>query len=469
MELDKNDPRVLPFIELMEASDAPESAIRAFALHLQRLLNGESGTLSRHQITPVEALPDGGALDTYEDRGRKLLARTVVIKLNGGLGTGMGLEKAKSLLEVKEGRTFLDLIAQQVLALRHSAGVVVPLLLMNSFRTEEDSLRLLKRYPDLPIRGLPLTFLQNRVPKVREQGLTPAHDPHDPESGWCPPGHGDLYTSLLGSGMLDHLLDHGYEFAFVSNADNLGASLDPGLLGYMSETGATFLLEAADRTPADRKGGHLCILHNGRLALRESAQAPPEEAEEFQDITVFRYFNTNNIWLHLPALAQLLRHHDGVLPLATIVNRKTLDPRNPESPPVLQLETAMGAAVSLFPDAVAVRVSRRRFSPVKTTNDLLGVRSDAYRLTASGRVVLDSRRTLPPTIRLDPRFYKLVDDFEARFPGGAPSLVECDSLEVLGDVLFEDEIVVRGTTVINGGDGPRVIPRGTVIEGDIHL
>jgi UTP--glucose-1-phosphate uridylyltransferase len=469
MEPYRNDPRVRPFIELMETADASDPAIRAFVLHLRRLLDGERGTLARHQMTPLEKLPDGEALDAYSRAGRRALAQTVVIKLNGGLGTGMGLESAKSLLPVKQGLTFLDLIARQMLALRQNAGVEVPLLLMNSFRTDEESLRRLKLYPDLPVGGLPLSFLQNRVPKVREDGLTPAYDPADPDGGWCPPGHGDLYTSLLGSGILDSLLDHGYEFAFVSNADNLGASLDTGLLGYMQENGATFLLEAADRTPADRKGGHLCVLHNGRLALRESAQTPPEEVDEFQDIAVFRYFNTNNIWLHLPALARLLRHHGGVLPLATIVNRKTLDPRDPESPPVLQLETAMGAAVSLFPDAAAVRVSRRRFSPVKTTCDLLGVRSDAYQLTTEGLVVLHTSRTLPPTVHLDPRFYKLVDDFEARFPEGAPSLVACDSLQVEGDVRFDGGVVVRGTAVIEGGDEPRVVPSGTVIEGTVRL
>lgn len=469
MEPDRNDPRLRPFIELMETADVPDHAVSSFVLHLRRLLNGDRGTLTRHQMTPVESLPDGEHLDAYTAAGRGSLGRTVVIKLNGGLGTGMGLATAKSLLQVKQGRTFLDLIAQQVLALRQRAGVEIPLLLMNSFRTEEDSQRLLERYPELPVRGLPLSFLQNRVPKVSENGMTPAHDPGNPDSGWCPPGHGDLYASLLGSGALDALLDQEYEFAFVSNADNLGASLDLGLLGYMKETGATFLLEAADRTPADRKGGHLCVLHDGRLALRESAQAPPEETDEFQDIRVFRYFNTNNIWLHLPALAQLLRHHDGVLPLATIVNRKTLDPRDPESPPVLQLETAMGAAVSLFPEAAAVRVSRRRFSPVKTTSDLLGVRSDAYQLTADALVVLDKSRTQPPTIHLDPRFYKLVDEFEARFPGGAPSLVACDSLQVLGNVRFEAGVVVRGAVVIEGGDDPRTVPRGTVIDRDVRL
>jgi UTP--glucose-1-phosphate uridylyltransferase len=465
MKPDRNDPRVHPFIELMRLSGASGAAIDTFLLHLKRLLDGETGVMPRHHISPIESLPDADSFESYRGAGRRALAGTVVIKLNGGLGTSMGLEKAKSLLKVRGDRTFLDLIAQQVLALRRRIGVDVPLLLMNSFRTERDSLRLLANYPDLAVHGLPLSFLQNRVPRVREDRLTPAHDPFDPDRGWCPPGHGDLYSSLLSSGILGSLLDHGYEFAFVSNADNLGASLDTGLLGYMEQTGATFVVEAAERTSADRKGGHLCLLRNGRLALRESAQVSPEELEEFQDTTVFRYFNTNNIWLHLPTLAALLRSHNGVLPLATIVNRKTLDPRDPESPPVVQLETALGAAVSLFSDAAAVRVSRRRFSPVKTTNDLLGVRSDAYQLTPEGHVVLDSSRRQPPTIRLDRRFFKLVESFEERFPHGPPSLVACDSLEVLGDVRFADGVIVRGAAVVEGGDEARIIPCGTVIEG----
>ncbi len=182
----------------------------------------------------------------------------------------------------------------------------------------------------------------------------------------------------------------GYRYAFTSNVDNLGATIEPAILGYFVAQGLPFMMEVADRTEADQKGGHLARrAATGRLLLRETAQCPPSDTEAFQDITRHRYFNTNNLWINLDALADLLaRSEDGVaLPL--IRNSKTVDPRDPDSPPVYQLETAMGAAIELFDGAGAIRVPRSRFAPVKTTDDLLGVRSDAY--LSDRRLARDAR------------------------------------------------------------------------------
>jgi UTP--glucose-1-phosphate uridylyltransferase len=454
--------------EAMENAGMADAAVRTFLLHLDRLAAGASGTLGRDRIDSVDTLPDAEHLDAASDVGIRALRQTVVVKLNGGLGTSMGLERAKSLLEVRDGLTFLDLIARQVLALRERTGADIPLLLMNSFRTREDSEAVLRRYPDLEVGDLPLGFVQHKVPKVLSDTLAPATTV-DPDLGWCPPGHGDLYTALATSGVLDRLLDRGVRYAFVSNADNLGAVLDPVLLGHMIERDADFMMEAADRTPADRKGGHLCRLDDGRLALRESAQCPEDERDEFQDVERYRYFNTNNLWVRLEGLRELLDDHDDVLPLDTIVNRKTLDPRDPSSPDVVQLETAMGAALSLFDRAVAVRVPRRRFSPVKTTDDLLAVRSDAYVLDDQWRITLRPQRTSPPTVALDGRHFKLIDDFEARFKYGPPSLARCDALTVDGDVWFGTDVEIRGAVRIVATGTRAVVPSGTVVEEDLEL
>jgi UTP--glucose-1-phosphate uridylyltransferase len=452
----------------MESEGLSPRAIATFCHHLEAVASGSTGTLGKDDIEAVAALPDAEALGDTPDPDRDLLVRTVVVKLNGGLGTGMGLEGPKSLLQVRGGATFLDLIVRQILGLRRRFDCAVPLLLMNSFRTAEDTERELAAYPELHIPGLPLGFLQNQVPKVDADSLLPASWPADPELEWCPPGHGDLYTALDTTGVLDALLERGLEFAFVSNSDNLGAVLDLGILGHFARERLPFLIEVADRTAADRKGGHLCRLDDGRLALRESAQCPPDETADFQNVRRHRYFNTNSLWLHLTALRRLLDDHNGVLPLPTIVNRKTVDPRDPSSPPVLQLETAMGAAVSLFEGAGAIRVPRRRFSPVKNTNDLLGVRSDAFRLTDDGRVVLDASRTAPPVITLDGRYSKMIDDFEARFPHGAPSLRACDALTVEGDVTFGREVALEGTVRITA-TAPAAIPDGSTLTGDVNL
>jgi UTP--glucose-1-phosphate uridylyltransferase len=377
----------------------------------------------------------------------------------------MGLEKANSLLVVKDGLTFLDIVARQAL------GSGIPLVLMNSANTRDDSLLLLRGYPDLE-SNIPLDFAQHMVPKVNQATLQPAEWPADVELEWCPPGHGDIYAALVTSGMLDALQAAGYEYAFTSNVDNLGAYIEPAILGYFVSQGLPFMMEVADRTEADQKGGHLARRKDtGRLLLRETAQCPPEDMAAFQDIGRHRYFNTNNLWINLNALADLLDRSDNVLELPLIHNSKTLDPRDPNSPPVYQLETAMGAAIELFDGAGALRVPRSRFAPVKTTNDLLGVRSDAYLLTDDWRVVLDPRRVgLPPVVDLDPRYYRLIDDFEARFPYGPPSLMACERLTVRGDVTFGAGVVCRGEVEISAETTEQAeIADGTRIEGSVLL
>jgi UTP--glucose-1-phosphate uridylyltransferase len=454
-----------PIEEKMAAAGLARKAIDTFQHHYAALRAGASGQWGGTDIQAVRSLPDAEHLERFAETGTRKLSSTVVIKLNGGLGTSMGLTKAKSLLPVRDGLTFLDLIARQILSLREQSQAAIPALLMNSFRTRDESLETLARYEGLALPDLPLDFLQNKAPKIRQSDLAPSEAPSDPGLEWCPPGHGDLYTALSTSGTLTLLMDRGIEYAFVSNADNLGAVLDPGLLGYMVENDIDFMMEAADRTSADRKGGHLCIRRGQGLALRESAQCPDDEKDDFQDVNKYKYFNTNNLWVHVPSLAALMDHHGGILPLQTIVNRKTLDPRDPDSEPVFQLETAMGSAISLFPNAAAVRVPRSRFSPVKTTSDLLGVQSDAYQLTEDSRIVLDPSRESPPTIILDSAHYKLVDEFSRRFPGGAPSLIECDSLEVTGDITFGSGVVVRGPSRVAANGAPARVPDDTVISG----
>jgi UTP--glucose-1-phosphate uridylyltransferase len=463
------DIRCQPFAAKMRADGLPEAAIASFCLHLARYLDGVQATLPEDAIEPVVDLPDAEALTGAAELGRMALGRVAVIKLNGGLGTGMGLESAKSLLELRDGLSFLDLIARQTLSLREQTGVPVPLLLMNSFHTAADCEAVLDRYPGLAVEGLPLSFLQHRIPKVLVEGAAPAAWPPDPELEWCPPGHGDLYAALAASGVLDRLLERGIELAFVSNADNLGAVLDLAILGHVVERRLAFLLEAADRTPSDRKGGHLCRYRDGRLALREAAQCPPEDAAAFQDIERHRFFNSNNLWLHLPSLRRSLDEHGGIVPLPTIVNRKTLDPRDPSSPAVVQLESAMGAAISLLAPSAALRVSRRRFSPVKTTDDLLAARSDAYRLGADGRLALDESRRRPPVVSLDPRYFAMIDDFERRFPAGPPSLIGCDALTVEGDVSFGRGVVLRGSVRIAAASGAATVGDGAELEGEIRL
>jgi UTP--glucose-1-phosphate uridylyltransferase len=453
-------------VEKMRAEGLPDVAIENFAHYYRLLAEGESGTIAEFEIEPVTELPDAEALPDDPDCAREALDRSVVIKLNGGLGTSMGMTRAKALLEVKDGLSFLDITVRQVLGLRDRFSARLPLVLMNSFYTREDSLAALERYPDLPV-DVPLDFVQGKVPKVRAEDLEPVEWPDDPALEWAPPGHGDLYGSLVSSGMLETLLDRGYEYAFVANADNLGAVLEPRILAWFARERPPFLMEAADRTDADRKGGHIARRHDGGLLLRETAQASDDDMEAFQDVGRHRYFNTNTLWVNLRALGAVMEEREGVLGLPIIVNRKTVDPSDSSSPEVFQLETAMGAAIGVFEGAAALRVPRTRFAPVKSTDDLLALRSDAYVLTEDTRVQLAPQRAgRPPLIELDSDHFKLLRDFEARFPSGAPSLVECDRLGIEGDVEFGRGVVVRGAVHVHNEGAERLrIEDGAVLQG----
>lgn len=448
-------------VDKMERGGVHPTAIAVFTHYYKQLESGATGLVPESDIRPLESPPKLTDTSVSDDDARDVLNATVAIKLNGGLGTSMGMEQAKSLLPVRDGLTFLDLIVRQVMSVRERWGVRLPLLLMNSFRTRDDTLAALATYDALPVEGLPLDLLQNREPKLLSADLTPAEWPADESLEWCPPGHGDLYTALAGSGVLAQLLSAGIHYANVSNADNLGATVDERVAGWFASSGAPFAVEVCPRTQADRKGGHLAIRRrDDQLVLRDSAQTAPEDAEAFADITRHHYFNTNNLWLDLRALDDVLRRSDGVLGLPLMRNVKTVDPTDKTSPEVVQIETAMGAAVEVFEGSLAIEVDRSRFLPVKTTNDLLALRSDAYEVDDTGAVRLAAGRSEAPYVDLDPDFYKLLADFEARFPVGPPSLRSADALRVAGDWTFGERVVVRGEVSIPADGAPGTIPDG---------
>ncbi len=461
-----------PFALKMEEQGMPAIVINTFKCYFNQFLYGAQGKLSDREILPVEdrELPDYEDLEDYKSDGEQALRHTVVIKLNGGLGTSMGLEKAKSLIPVKDGRTFLDLILLQAVKVRQRYGVEFPQVFMNSFRTHTDTMLAIQNFSN-GNTGIPLAFLQHRFPKILADDFTPVRWPQNPELEWNPPGHGDIYTALVTSGMLDALLENDYYYAFISNADNLGAIMNRRLLGYMVRHNLPFLMEVARRTEQDKKGGHLCrLLKTNRLALREVAQCPDNELESFANIDKYRFFNTNSIWVDLRVLQSVFVSH-RLMPLDLIINPKTVDPRDPNSPAVFQLETAMGSAISSFYNAQAVIVPRKRFAPVKTTADLLLVMSDLFLRTEHDTIVPNPERTTPlPAIHLDSTYYKKIDMFLQRFPHGSPRLMECTSLRVDGDVLFEAHVVLEGDVhVINAGSQQQRIPAGTHLSGEIRL
>lgn len=453
--------------KMRDAGVAP-AAIETFSRFYGLLESGETGAIRESDVEPLTGLTRHADLDVDAAAAADALAKTAVIKLNGGLGTSMGMDKAKSLLPVRtdadgDSLTFLDIIVAQVRAARERAGARLPLILMNSFRTREDTLAALRRYGDLEIDGLPIDFLQNREPKLLADSLEPVEWPADPSLEWCPPGHGDLYPALHASGVVRALLDAGFRYATVSNSDNLGASPEGAIAAWFAASGAPYAAEMCRKTPADVKGGQLVVRKSdGRIVQRETAQTHPDDVDVAADPTVHPYFHTNNLWFDLEALAAELDRTGGVLELPLIRNEKTVDPTDSSSPKVVQIESAMGAAVAVFEGAQAIEVGRERFLPVKTTNDLLVVRSDVYELTGECRLVA---QVDAPLVTLS-GVYKTIGAFDERFPAGPPSLRTASSLTVEGDWTFGSGVRVVGEGALADAGAPARVPDGAVVGPD---
>lgn len=445
-----------PFVRKMERAGVKAAAIASFRRHYSQLLRGEAGFLSGAEIAPVNQLPKLEDLPECDDS--LYASRIAVLKLNGGLGTSMGLRGPKSLLMVREGYNFLEILLKQIKSCRLLHHACVPLVLLNSFNTSFQTEQLVGAHPEVVSQPIDHELLQSQVPKVLADTLAPASYPKNPVLEWCPPGHGDVYLSLHQSGMLRKMLDLGLRWLFMSNIDNLGAVLDMRIPAYMEMSGAPVLMEAALRCPVDRKGGHLA-LKRGQLILREAAMCPPDEKDDFQNIDKYRYFNTNSLWVDIRALAEVAGKCGGDLPLPLIVNRKTLDPSDPYSPKVYQLETAMGAIISLFRNSCALEVPRTRFAPVKTLADLVALRSNAYRLSSEWQVCLNGRKA-PPEIILAPEHFRDVRSLDRSFPYGMPDLSECQSLTVDVPAVFGRGVKCVGKVRVS----ELAVPDGAVLE-----
>jgi UTP--glucose-1-phosphate uridylyltransferase len=452
-------------IRKMKAADQNQAAINQFVSALTRVQEGVATMIASSELEPAPDVPKLEDLPHVDPVAA--LERVAVIKLNGGLATSMGLQQPKSLLEARDDRSFLEIIIGQTLALRQRYGLGLPLLLMNSESTHWATLALISDYPEITSPDMAPDFLQSMVPKLDAQTMLPVRWTPAPGLEWCPPGHGDVYTALYGSGRLDALLNQGFRYAMISNSDNLGATVDHRIAAHMAREQIPFLMEVVVGTRADRKGGHIAQrLSDGQLVLRELAQTPMEDSDSFRDYKHWRYYNTNSLWIDLEALRERLTTGGG-LELPVITNKKTVDPRKPESTPVLQLESAMGAAIASFPEAQVLEVPRTRFVPVKTNDDLMLLRSDAYMLGDEFRVQpYPGLEGNLPLVSLDKQFFGMLDDCEQRMPYGPPSLRQADRLVVTGDVTFGAGVVIRGEVEIEAPPEGMTIPDDTVLGPD---
>lgn len=419
----------------------------------------------------IEPLPETAVIDyaslpePSNETIRSMLDKLVVIKLNGGLGTSMGCTGPKSIIPVRNDLTFLDLTVQQIENLNKSYGSSVPLVLMNSFNTDEDTHKIIRKYKGFQVKIL--TFNQSRYPRISRESLMPVATsvPGQDLEAWYPPGHGDFYQSFYNSGLLDELINQGREYCFISNIDNLGATVDINILKLLmtpqNSKSPEFVMEVTDKTRADVKGGTL-IQYEGKLRLLEIAQVPKEHVDDFKSVKTFKIFNTNNLWIKLATAKRIIE--DGAMDMEIIVNHKTLD----NGMNVIQLETASGAAVKNFDGALGINVPRSRFLPVKKTSDLLLVMSNLYSMK-NGFLTMSPKRSFPsvPLVKLGDKDFSKVRDFLKRF-ASIPDMLELDHLTVSGDVTFGKGVSLKGTVIIIANHGDRIdIPSGAMLENKI--
>jgi UTP--glucose-1-phosphate uridylyltransferase len=416
-----------------------------------RFLSGSCQPLDWAQVRPVSSrfLLPFDSLERPSDVAtiRSILSRLVVFKLNGGLGTSMGCTGPKSCMEVRAGETFLSLIVRQLAALNSKYGVDIPLVLMNSFNTEVQTKQTLEEFSART--GISVTvhmFNQSRYPRLDAATNEPlaALGPDD-LNFWYPPGHGNALECFVGSGLCGQLTAQGKEFCFLSNGDNLGATVDTAILARLASGEFEWLSEVTPKSEADVKGGtlvHIGPKGSTEVHLLETAMVPPEGMTDFCSTRVFPTFHCNNLWFSLAAVAKKFQP-GASLDLPVIVNRKSVGGR-----PVIQLETAVGCAVGSFRSA-GIKIPRSRFRPVKTTSDMLLLQSDCFSLCLEdGTLTQESPRL--PEVRLG-SYHRAVADYAARFASGAfPSLRGCSRLIIDGDVTVGKGVVLKGNVVLVG-------------------
>lgn len=414
----------------------------------------------------VQPMPKDNVLDIEEltkqhftpERISEFLEKLVVLKLNGGVGTSMGCSYPKSCIEVKDNLTFLHMTLKQIDFINKRYGTHVPLVLMNSERTDEMTREVIERAKkDLKVDVDVYFFNQPVFPRADEETLLPTTAVSvDNQEFWYPPGHASVLTSFKESGLAEKFSRIGKEWVFISNADNLGATPDGDILGNIitfrdsnaakgsEEQKYSFFMETTPKTLLDVKGG-TPILYKGSTFLLEASQIPKGRENDVYDIKRFTLFNTANIWINLQ---DWIAGESFDLPI--IFNPKTIQgDKGPAR--VVQLEMGVGAALSHFKSKI-LSVPRRRFIPVKLTCDLLRLQSDLFTFHEDG--VVEPTTSDAPVIVLSKDFSS-VEDYKRRVSGSV-SLIRAKRVVLDGDIRLQGPVAFEGEVEIHraGEDGP---------------
>ncbi len=433
------------FSDKLSTTQLPEEMRDFFLSLLTSFLEGQTGQLEWHHIQPLlkeDLLAVDNLDNSYEAFGYEALSQVAIVKLNGGLGTTMGCQGAKSAIPIHVNQTFLDVLHNQVQHLRDQYNVPIPLILLNSPYTIKDSARILSKDQAY------INVVQHMFARIDATSMYPFSCADNPSQEWYPPGHGDCLHALYWSGTLQRLKASGIRYLFVSNADNLGPLIHPKILGYMVKKNLEMLIETTPKTLADVKGGAL-IRYDGRLRLLERAQVGDAYMACFEDMSLFPVFNTNNIWLTCDAIESFVSQKKK---LDLIVNPKDIDSKR-----VYQLETALGSAISQFDRTASIVVNRERFLPVKKTSDLLVIKSDLIQKKQNLSTLhfeSDLHLNNYPLIQLGSCF-DTIQGFNERF-AHIPSLKQLKSLSIEGDVVFGPDVILKGSVSIKVAPGKQI-------------
>ncbi|MBF0359835.1 MAG: UTP--glucose-1-phosphate uridylyltransferase [Oligoflexia bacterium] len=468
---------IFDYSKVMLGKVASDENMKAFFHMFFKLIRGEKALISGddYQQLAINEMLNLKEINSEEKKrlkkiGEKLLkeGNVVFANLNGGLGTSMGCEGPKSVMEVKNKKSFLDLRIEQIKAISKKVGGdskssnLLPFALMNSFNTTEDTNRALKgkiSHDD---------FEQNMFPRilVTKKGDKTFYSPFKSEvrdaDEWNPPGHGDFYAAAYGSGWLDELKKKGVKYIFMANADNLGAIPDSVIVGYIADKRVQILTEVTEKSKADVKGGGFGrSLRSGRIMNIEVAQVSDKNPKDMKKFESMPSFNTNNMIMEVDALIERMSK-EGVR-TSMIVNPKIVEGKQ-----VIQLESAIASAIEGFERSVVALVPRDRFLPVKKIGDMIALSSDLFVIAEDGVPRLNPAREVGGglnDIKIDFGDWKLKDAKES-IKGNISLLnaknvgVKCKNLVIENGVSFANDVVIE-----QEDSRPVHIVAGTKLDG----
>lgn len=298
---------------------------------------------------PEESTEEYDALRAAGERSINMGQLGIVV-LNGGMATRFG-GRVKGTVEVFEGKSFLELKIRDVCKISEK----IKIFIMNSFSTEQKTKQLCLEKKEFGVKSSITMFNQFIAPRLNMDGSY--YQSEDDLCSFYGPGHGDFPYALKASGCLDSFIDGGGRYIFFSNVDNLGARVDPVLLGIHIRRQSELTAEIAKKNPGDVGGAPAIV--DGKLRLVEGFCFP-----DYFDHNKVDVFNCSTYWVNAESLKK-----EFILPWY-VVNKKVCGHK------VVQFERLAGDMSCFFKTNYLKVPRNKRFFPIKTPQDLKDYRSD---------------------------------------------------------------------------------------------